>query len=166
MTRLLGTWRVAVLWLAVMGSLLLAGSASGATSVHAASFYEYDSPAASTTITAQHRSVVLISRASPRTVPRSSTTSLAPSLATKGGRSGRWMSPQEWASAEAREIRNKFRDIPTETGRHGSGLRAGARELRERADNENLLPEIREALRTKADQWDAKARGIDHPGRR
>lgn len=82
MTRLLGTWRVAVLWLAVMGSLLLAGSASGATSVHAASFYEY-APAASTTITAQHHSVVLISRASPRTVPRSSTTSLAPSLATK-----------------------------------------------------------------------------------
>ena len=83
-------------------------------------------------------------------------------------RKGKWMSAGEFAEEEIRDARNIFRTVEgaTEAGRHGAGLRAAARELRERAAKNGYLPEINDALKKAADRFEAKANGIDHPGGR
>lgn len=78
---------------------------------------------------------------------------------------GKWMSPQEFAQDVIKETRNRYRGVGTETGQHGAGLRAGARDLREQARTAGYSPEIRDQLLRKANEWEARARGIDHPGR-
>lgn len=82
------------------------------------------------------------------------------------GGAGKWMSPDEFADDVIRDTRNQYRSLPTETGQHGAGLRAAARDLREQARTAGYLPEIRDRLLRKAEEWEARARGIDHPGRR
>jgi RHS repeat-associated protein len=78
------------------------------------------------------------------------------------GSYGKWMSPKEWADAEAREVRNLYRGGATETGQHGAGLRAAASELRRRVSENGYLPEINEQLLETARRWESRARGIDH----
>jgi RHS repeat-associated protein len=83
---------------------------------------------------------------------------------TYGGGSGKWMSPKEFASAEARSIRNLFRTMEgaTETGQHGEGLRLAAQALRQRVAANGWLPEINDQLLKTAKSWEARARGISH----
>ena len=87
-------------------------------------------------------------------------------IETINGVAGEWLRPDEFADAVIKDTRNKYRDSPTETGRHGSGLRAAARELRDLAKNRGYLDEIADKLRAKASQWEAQARQINHPTRR
>ncbi|MDQ2881220.1 MAG: DUF6531 domain-containing protein [Actinomycetota bacterium] len=77
---------------------------------------------------------------------------------------GKWMSPQDFADTEAREVRNLYRTKvgATETGQHGAGLRTAARELRNRVKQNGYLPEVNEQLSKTANQWDQRARGINH----
>lgn len=78
---------------------------------------------------------------------------------------GKWMSPDEFADDLVRNTRNRYRHLPTETGQHGAGLRAAARDIRQQAETGGYLPEIRDRLLRTAKRWEARARGIDHPGR-
>lgn len=81
---------------------------------------------------------------------------------------GEWISWQKFVDAEIRDVRNMFRGVATETGRHGTGLRRAAAELRRRvAKNQDVwMPEIKEKMLKKAAEWEARAKTIDHPGRR
>jgi len=81
---------------------------------------------------------------------------------------GKWLSIDEFAQDVIRDTRNQYRGVSTatETGRHGSGLRAAARDLREQVANNGYLPEVNEQLIAAANRFEARARGIDHPGGR
>ena len=69
------------------------------------------------------------------------------------------MSTDEFADDIIRETRNRYRNSPTETGRHGSGLRAAARDLREQVANSGDLPEVNDRLLAAADRFEARAPG-------
>jgi RHS repeat-associated protein len=77
---------------------------------------------------------------------------------------GKWMSPKQFASSVAREVRNLFRspEGATETGQHGEGLLRAAQELRQRVKSSGWLPEINEQLLKTAKSWEAKARSVSH----
>ncbi|WP_053174461.1 DUF6531 domain-containing protein [Nonomuraea sp. SBT364] len=77
---------------------------------------------------------------------------------------GKWMSPDSFAAAEAREARNMFRTRAgaTETGQHDAGLLAGARELRRRVRENGYLPEINDQLLETAQRWEARGKGVRH----
>ncbi|MEU7898266.1 polymorphic toxin-type HINT domain-containing protein [Nonomuraea sp. NPDC049152] len=77
-----------------------------------------------------------------------------------------WMSPTEWANSVKREIRDKYRgDTGYESGRHGEGFKAAARELeRFIKDHPGMLPEIEKELRATAKRWMANGRSTGHSG--
>ena len=80
------------------------------------------------------------------------------------GMPGKWMSPNAFADDLIRQARNVYRGAPTETGQHGTGLLAAARDLRQQARANGYLPEIADRLLRAANQFEGRARGINHPG--
>lgn len=79
---------------------------------------------------------------------------------------GKWMTPGDFADDVIKATRDRYRNLPTETGQHDAGLGPAARDVREQARGAGYLEEIEARLLRIAASWDARARGIDHPHRR
>lgn len=77
-----------------------------------------------------------------------------------------WLSPSDWANSVKREIRDKYRgDTSYESGRHGEGYKAAARELEHFIrEHPGMLPEIERDLRATARRWMADGRSTGHSG--
>ncbi|MFC4120496.1 polymorphic toxin-type HINT domain-containing protein [Nonomuraea zeae] len=77
-----------------------------------------------------------------------------------------WLSPTEWANSVKREIRDRYRgDTSFESGRHGEGFKAAARDLeRFIREHPGMLPEIERELRATAKRWMANGRSTGHSG--
>ncbi|WP_329088017.1 RHS repeat-associated core domain-containing protein [Streptosporangium sp. NBC_01469] len=77
-----------------------------------------------------------------------------------------WLSPSEWANSVKREIRDRYRgDTGFESGRHGEGFKAAARDLeRFIREHPGMLPEVERELRATAKRWMANGRSTGHSG--
>ena len=103
-------------------------------------------------------------------LPPSSTTP-PPTVATEtGGKSkGKWVSPEDAADADAKEIADSHRGDPSyESGRHGEGPRETARDIGElikESEKAGKLPEYIERLKEIQKTFQDRARA-GHPGGR
>ena len=80
-----------------------------------------------------------------------------------------WMSPEEAARQRANDIlkenKNACSGKGDRSGRSGDPYNAAARQLQEIAKDNTLLPEYRDELLSKAQDFLMKARELNHPGR-